>query len=123
WIPSENRRDFLMREDRVVPAGHRIERYIEPRVARHLPERCNMLGAAQRPGQVVFVFDLNADHGSAVLPQLAFELLADLAVIPLDVTQINRVIRTGRHLIDDPLGHTAIANFRVSPGPDTHERL
>ena len=53
--------------------------------------------------EVVFVFKLNADDGTAVFPQQTVELRRDLREKALDVLQIKRIVAARGDHAYDPL--------------------
>jgi len=75
----------------------------------------------------VFIFQLDADDRSAVLPQKSFCLVADLIVKLRDVTEITRIVPAqGKHLVVaqllQPVGEAAVAHFAMAPraNPQQH---
>jgi hypothetical protein len=53
-----------------------------PALTRQLLQRDDVRGALARAVQVVFVLELHADHGAAILPQQALELRDHSATLP-----------------------------------------
>lgn len=120
-IAAKHGQHLAARVDGVVPAGHGVERHVEPSGHSQFFQARDVIAALAWAGEVVFVLDLHADDGPAVLPQQAFELLRDLRIQQLDAREVGRVIAAQRDSgLHQPVGQAAVAHLGVRPGPDAH---
>nr|GEU28584.1 hypothetical protein [Tanacetum cinerariifolium] len=122
-IAAEHGRHRTGRVHGAVPACHRVQRRVEPGLEGQPLERGDVFGALAGTAQIVFVFQLHADHGPAVLEHQPLQLPADLAVQARHVMQVLGIVAARGHAVHHPVRHAAEAHFRVGPRADAHHRL
>ena len=98
------------------PAGTGVERRIEAGIAGDPFQREQVLG-----GAAVFVFQLDADDGAAVLPEQAAELGGDLLIERGGAGEVGGIVGTDLAAGDDPVGQAAVADFAVAPRSAAHD--
>ena len=108
--------------DRIVvagPAGDGEERRVDARCNCQTLQFGEMLGARAGSAFSIFIFKLHANDRSAILPEQALYLAADLAVEAAHVLQVLRIVAAQDNLLlEQPVGESAIAHLAVIPGTD-----
>ena len=122
-IAAVDGNDGARRHYGVVPAGDEIERHVEAAGEGELFEFEDVRFAGTRAALRVLVLKLDGDDGTAVFPEQAFELIADLAVPGADRGEIHGIVLAGRALLEHPIGQAAVAHFGVVPGADARDQI
>src|SRR5579863_1040037 len=76
-VPTEHRKKVARRNDRIVPSRDCVERSVQSGVAGKVAQFEKMVRPFSRTARAIFIFDLNPNDRSAILPKQALHLFAD----------------------------------------------
>ena len=115
-IAAMDGHDLALRVERLVPAGHGIERHVIADLLRQLLQGGDMGAALAGAVEIIFIFDLHADDRPAILPQQPLQLAMQAAPEAIDLRQIGGIVAARARGRDDPVGDAAEARFGMGPG-------
>ena len=123
-IAAQNGKGFPVHHVCAAPSRRRIIGYVKARFQRQLFQgthmRHSLFPVGRAAAVAVFIFQLDADDGAAILTHHSFRLLAHLLIESFHQFQIGGIIGSHLHglILYHPVRETSISAFSMCPGPD-----